>query len=637
MAHRSPFFPFFILCLLLWSHGSLGVGVKYDYGRNFNLGIHKRDSSQSSVVVGAPLLDGAPQPRLEIRELEKDKEAWTLYLLAQSWMQYTPQDSPFSWYQMAGIHGAPGLTWGNVNATPGNEDSGYCHHVSILFPTWHRPYLALYEQTMYQIVQMISALYPPEDRDRYQRAAKRFRLPYWDWALTPPEGESILPLSVGGSPNVNVSGPNGIQNISNPLFSYTFRPFNGSIFPDAPYNTWNETKRAPFPSTAPDAISNNSAVAIALDAHLPSYQQRLYNLFANYGNYTRFSNEAWIGSTNNGSFDSIESLHDSIHTIGGGQWGHLAIIAYSAFDPLFFLHHTNVDRIFAMWQILYNDTYVVPTAANYSTHTQDVGVVEDIDTPLTPFFANTTSFWTSDMIRDHTAFGYTYADVANKSRGDVVGIINRMYTDYSPATISLRETWQELEEAHRFSVDQVLRPKGQKRFLSARALAWQYDGQSHIPSKAVFTGNSYREWIANIAVKKHALKTSFLIYLFLGSVPGDSSTWPTSDNLVGSLGVFAGNKVMKNEGLITGTIPLTSALMRMVATGHISGLDTEDVEPFLKSTLKMRIALINGTVVEARDVDGLCVSIVSSLVAAPMKEEELTAWGDVEAHFDLFA
>lgn len=46
---------------------------------------------------------------------------------------------------MVGIHGAPGLTWGGVEAIPGNENIGYCNHVSILFPSWHRPYLALYE------------------------------------------------------------------------------------------------------------------------------------------------------------------------------------------------------------------------------------------------------------------------------------------------------------------------------------------------------------------------------------------------------------------------------------------------------------------------------------------------------------
>lgn len=52
---------------------------------------------------------------------------------------------------MPGIHGAPALTWADVNPTPGNEHSGYCTHVSILFPTWHRPYLALYEvQSQFQ-------------------------------------------------------------------------------------------------------------------------------------------------------------------------------------------------------------------------------------------------------------------------------------------------------------------------------------------------------------------------------------------------------------------------------------------------------------------------------------------------------
>lgn len=35
--------------------------------------------------------------------------------------------------------------WSGVNPTPGNERSGYCHHQDILFPTWHRAYVALYE------------------------------------------------------------------------------------------------------------------------------------------------------------------------------------------------------------------------------------------------------------------------------------------------------------------------------------------------------------------------------------------------------------------------------------------------------------------------------------------------------------
>ncbi len=42
-----------------------------------------------------------------------------------------------------GIHGRPYTLWNNVNGQ--FNYTGYCTHDSILFPTWHRPYLALFE------------------------------------------------------------------------------------------------------------------------------------------------------------------------------------------------------------------------------------------------------------------------------------------------------------------------------------------------------------------------------------------------------------------------------------------------------------------------------------------------------------
>lgn len=44
---------------------------------------------------------------------------------------------------LTGIHGFPYVPW---NEVPGvNFTMGYCQHASILFPSWHRPYLALVE------------------------------------------------------------------------------------------------------------------------------------------------------------------------------------------------------------------------------------------------------------------------------------------------------------------------------------------------------------------------------------------------------------------------------------------------------------------------------------------------------------
>ncbi|KAF9005141.1 hypothetical protein BDQ17DRAFT_1353900 [Cyathus striatus] len=43
--------------------------------------------------------------------------------------------------QLGGIHGLPYIPWnGSVS-----QDGGYCVHGSVLFPTWHRPYMMLYE------------------------------------------------------------------------------------------------------------------------------------------------------------------------------------------------------------------------------------------------------------------------------------------------------------------------------------------------------------------------------------------------------------------------------------------------------------------------------------------------------------
>ncbi len=360
---------------------------------------------------------------------------------------------------------------------------------------------------------------------------------------------------------------------------------------------------------------------------MASFQQRLYNLFANYPNYTSFSNEAWIPLDSNGTYDSIESLHDAIHTLGGGNFGHLSIIQYSAFDPLFLLHHVNVDRIFAMWQVLNNDSYVTPMAAIYPSHTTAAGQIQDAETPLTPFFANRSSFWTSDMVRDYEVFGYTYPEVSTNTRSDVVTAINRLYTHYSPATISMKRRRK--------------RSIGYGDTIIADSSIDQQDiyrRSPHLSMEAIFDGDDYYEWIANIHVKKHALNGSFLIHMFLGTVPRHSSMWSTASNLVGTLGIFAhsGPHGIMTQQQIGGTIPMTSALVDAIALGSVTSLRPNHIGPFLKSQLNVRIILLTGAVVDPKEVDGLGISIASSRVRAPTSGDCLAKWGEVTSYFDLF-
>lgn len=91
----------------------------------------------------------------------------------------------------------------------------------------------------------------------------------------------------------------------------------------------------------------------------------------------------------------------------------MSYIEYSSFDPVFFLHHANVDRLFSMFQMLNPDTYVQPQASGYTTFNNKAGQIQDVNTPLTPFRNSSTTFWISAGVKDASTFGYTYPETSN--------------------------------------------------------------------------------------------------------------------------------------------------------------------------------------------------------------------------------
>jgi tyrosinase len=48
-------------------------------------------------------------------------------------------------------------------------------------------------------------------------------------------------------------------------------------------------------------------------------------------------------------YTPLETPHNSIHDIIGGEGGTMSDISISAFDPIFWLHHCNMDRHFYSW------------------------------------------------------------------------------------------------------------------------------------------------------------------------------------------------------------------------------------------------------------------------------------------------
>jgi tyrosinase len=127
-------------------------------------------------------------------------------------------------------------------------------------------------------------------------------------------------------------------------------------------------------------------------------------------------------------------LHNAIHALVGSNGGTMLDQYVSAFDPIFWLHHANVDRIFALWQALWPDSYVTSQVNKGGTYTNSPGLVENIDTPLTPFKADSNgNLWTSRMVRSTRTFGYTYPELVDwnvssaQLRSNVRTTINRLY------------------------------------------------------------------------------------------------------------------------------------------------------------------------------------------------------------------
>lgn len=123
----------------------------------------------------------------------------------------------------------------------------------------------------------------------------------------------------------------------------------------------------------------DNAIGPILDNSRISFRDRLYNLFTFYNNYSEFSTESYTFGTAFRNADSLESIHDVIHG-ATGSGGHMTYLDYSAYDPIFWLHHMMVDRVFALWQTINPDSFVKPTAAFQDSFTIPQGTILDGNT-----------------------------------------------------------------------------------------------------------------------------------------------------------------------------------------------------------------------------------------------------------------
>ncbi|KAF2466428.1 Di-copper centre-containing protein [Lindgomyces ingoldianus] len=562
--------------------------------------------------------NGSLPLRREIRDLQANfKDQFNLYLLGLVDLQKKPVKELLSYYQLAGIHGEPYVAWNGVTGNPNARFGGYCTHSSILFLTWHRPYLALYEQALYASVQKVAGQFAEPLRTRYLAAAKDFRLPYWDWAARITRGTSAFPAAVSSS-TIKVIDVDGVEKpINNPLYSFRF---NDKAIPtelalDSRWRQFPNTKRAPDSS----GNSQNGVVSQVITNENESLRTNVSLILLSYTHFDAFSNNAWLEDEDAGAYGSLEDLHGEIHD-KVGEGGHMGSLAVSAFDPVFWMHHTNVDRLWAIWQALHPNAYVIDkvSQAAEANFTISAGARISGTTDLKPWYdSSATKFWNSNGVKYTTPFGHAYPETQRwlypNDQAYQAAVTNEVVRQYGANRITS------------FFTNLAASAAPPKEASTAAASKQTPVATASVANKFahLVPNRMYTEWITNLRTLKHGLNQTFRVFVFLGDFNPDPKTWPTEFNVVGRFTVLGRGddtpcekcqQDQESELVITGTVPLTSALLQDIVAGQLASLEPADVEGYLERNLHWRVTLFDGSEKPREEVPGLKVSVVSTKV-----------------------
>ena len=488
-----------------------------------------------------------------------------------------------------------------------------------------------------------------------------------DWAAVQPNGQPVFPTQMTDF-QVNVNTPTGQQTIENPLFRYDFHPLDSAGMVWAPYDEWQTTLRYPY-NTSPQSGDDNANATAVIQADNPSLRQRIYNIMTQCNDYAGFG-QGDASQRPPQCPESLEDIHNNIHNdvggvIQGNPSGHMAIIPVAAFDPAFWMHHMNVDRMFALWQGVYPGSYDVRGTSASPTFSIPQGTQCDGNTFLAPFHADANGGpHTSLTMQNTTTFGYTYPEFTSgdTSPTGIMGKINTLYGNgAAPAT---KRSLNNPYEPHALNKKAVGADANAVAGAASSAVTKILGGASPVspastpgstmaaPSNSTASGNSNYDLPPNLAnqltptgrapidysckvtVQPYNLGGSARIFVFLGAPASESpNTWPHDSALVGWAGTFA-SPGMTETTTTAANIPLTAALLKQQANGVLPGIAVNQTTPLLQQQLQWRVQGPNG-VIPNDQCPGLTVGVLSAPVQAARSNNEFPTWGNWTMHQEV--
>lgn len=171
------------------------------------------------------------------------------------------------------------------------------------------------------------------------------------------------------------------------------------------------------------------------------------------------------------------------------------------------LLHANVDRLLAMWQAIYPDSYLLPATSSPTFTIPDHGAVDE-NTPLAPFTSGDgQTAYTAATSRYLKTFGHSYPEIQDWN-----------------------QTPEELKANVTAQMNALYNPGGIFTTTSKRS----YPPSMRTRQSDLEVGQT-RQWSVTSQILNSDLKAPLLVHVFLGNPPTDATGWSEAVNLVGSM------------------------------------------------------------------------------------------------------
>jgi len=271
------------------------------------------------------------------------------YANAITEMQTRPLNDPRSWRYQAAIH--------ELNDDGSVPFWDQCQHNSWFFLPWHRWYLLYFEETVIETIRQLGG--PADD----------WALPYWNYSEDRTKNPDARKLP--------------------PAFTATTMP-NGSS------NPLRVNDRS-------SAANNGREVAGDAEVSLNCLKQPDFRAARAVGGINGFGGPQTGFNHGGGPVGELEATpHGTVHGAVGGASGFMSFFNTAGLDPIFWLHHANIDRLWVVWRRR-DPQHVDPTEAAW---------LNGVSFPFHDGSGAAVTKTAGGAV-DTTALGYEYEDVSD--------------------------------------------------------------------------------------------------------------------------------------------------------------------------------------------------------------------------------